>query len=77
MRLIPSVVSPPEVLFSRAFQFHPREAARELRKLATRSRSDGEPRAEVLFRLMRLRLKAVRYGHVDAGRIYAGDDKTP
>jgi hypothetical protein len=73
-RLVANVVSPPEVLFTRAFQFHPREAAAQVRRQAARARTDGVPRAEVLFRLARMRLRAVRYGHVAAEKIYAGDD---
>jgi hypothetical protein len=73
-RLVPNVVSPPEVLFSRARQFHPREAAAELRRHAARARTDGAVRSDTLFRLLRLRLKALRYGHVAAAKIYAGDE---
>lgn len=70
-RLTTSAISPPEVLFTRAFQFHPQEAAEELRQIAARARKAGEPRSETLFRLASLRLKALRYGHVAAARIYA------
>lgn len=70
-RVVANVVSPPELLFTRGFQFHPQEAAPQLRKAALRAREAGEPRQETLFRLMRLRLKALRYGHVDAAKIYA------
>ena len=58
------------LLFSRAFQFHPREARVELKRHAERARKAGEPRAETLFHLLRLRLKAVRYRHVTADKIY-------
>ncbi len=70
-RLVANVVTPPDMLFTRAFQFHPQEAAPAMRKLAQRARADGETRAETLFRLLRLRLKALRYGHVAAAKIYA------
>jgi hypothetical protein len=70
-RVVANVITPPEVLFTRAFQFHPREAASEVRRIAGRSRAQNEPRAETLFRLLRLRLKALRYGHVAAAKIYA------
>jgi hypothetical protein len=70
-RLVANVVTPPEILFTRAFQFHPTDAAQAVRKIAERARAAGEPRAATLFRLMRLRLKATRYGHVAAGKIYA------
>jgi hypothetical protein len=70
-RLVANVVTPPEVLFTRAFQFHPREANSELRRIAYLARTSGEPRATTLFRLARLRLKALRWGHVAAEKIYA------
>lgn len=76
-RLVPNVVSAPELLFTRAFQFHPREAAAEVKRHAEKARKAGTPRAEVLFELARLRLKALRYGHVDAAKIYAGSSTTP
>lgn len=69
-RLIANPVTPPELLFTRAFQFHPREARAELKRQAERARKAGEPRAETLFRLLRLRLKALRYKHVTADKIY-------
>ena len=69
-RLIANPVTPPEILFTRAFQFHPREARSELKRQAERARKAGEPRAETLFRLLRLRLKALRYKHVTADKIY-------
>jgi hypothetical protein len=76
-RLVPNVVSPPELLFTRAFQFHPREAAAEVKRHAERAKKAGTPRSEELFTLARLRLKALRYGHVAAAKIYAGDDTAP
>jgi hypothetical protein len=72
-RVVADIVAPPAVLLTRALQFHPREAAAEIRRLAARARADGEPRAETLFRLQRLRLKALRYGHVAAEKIYSGE----
>jgi len=69
-RLVANVMTPPELLFTRAFQFHPREARTEIKRQAERARKAGEPRAETLFRLMRLRLKALRYKHVTADKIY-------
>ena len=71
-RLVPNVVSPPELNFTRAFQFHPREAGSEVRKLAEKAKKANAPRKEFLFELARLRLKALRYGHVSAAKIYAG-----
>ena len=69
-RLVANPVTPPELLFTRAFQFHPREARSELKRQAERARKAGEPRAETLFRFLRLRLKALRYKHVTADKIY-------
>ncbi len=69
-RLVANVVTPPELLFTRAFQFHPREARAELKRQAERARKAGEPRAETLFRFLRLRLKALRYKHVTPDKIY-------
>lgn len=69
-RLVANVVSPPELLFTRGFQFHPREARNELKRQAERARKAGEARAETLFRFLRLRLKALRYKHVTADKIY-------
>jgi hypothetical protein len=76
-RLVPNVVSAPELLFTRAFQFHPREAAAEVKRYAEKAKKAGTARTEVLFELARLRLKALRYGHVDAAKIYAGSSTTP
>jgi hypothetical protein len=70
VRLVAHPASPPELLFTRAFQFHPREAREAIKKVAERARKAGEPRAETLFHLLRLRLKALRYKHVTADKIY-------
>jgi hypothetical protein len=70
VRLVANVMTPPELLFTRAFQFHPREARVEIKRQAERARRAGEARAETLFRLLRLRLKALRYKHVTADKIY-------
>jgi hypothetical protein len=70
VRLVANVMTPPELLFTRAFQFHPREARVEIKRQAERARKAGEARAETLFRLLRLRLKALRYKHVTADKIY-------
>jgi hypothetical protein len=69
-RLVANVVSPPELLFTRAFQFHPPEARAELKRHAEKARKAGEPHAVTLFRLAHLRLKAVHYKHVTADKIY-------
>jgi hypothetical protein len=70
VRLVANVMTPPELLFTRAFQFHPREARVELKRQAERARKKGEARSETLFRLLRMRLKALRYKHVTADKIY-------
>ncbi|HEX4462788.1 MAG TPA: hypothetical protein VIA18_32670 [Polyangia bacterium] len=70
VRLVANPVTPPQVLFTRAFQFHPREARAELKRHAELARKAGEARAELLFRLLRLHLKALRYQHVAADKIY-------
>jgi hypothetical protein len=72
-RLTANVATPPELLFTRAFQFHPAEAKAELKRQAQAAREAKLPRDEALFRLLRLRLKALRYRHVSADRIYRGD----
>lgn len=69
-RLVANVITPPELLFTRAFQFHPREAHPQIKRLAERARKAGDPRVETLFRLLRLRIKALRYGHIAADKIY-------
>lgn len=76
-RLVANVVSPPQVLFTRSFQFHPREAVAAIKRRAGEARASSEPREQTLFRLLRLRLKALRYGHVAAAKIYAERDETP
>jgi hypothetical protein len=76
-RVVANVVSPPQVLFTRGFQFHPRDAHETIRRHAQSARVAGEARDETLFRLLRLRLKALRYGHVAAAKIYADGDATP
>ena len=70
-RLVANVVDPPTLLFSRGFQFHPRDAARAVERLCAEAHARGETREETLFRLARLRLKVTRYRHVSAERIYA------
>jgi hypothetical protein len=74
-RLVANIVDPPSLLFSRAFQFHPRDAAKEIRKAAERARERGEQREETLFRMARLRLKTTRYQHVSPARIYSADEE--
>jgi hypothetical protein len=71
-RLVANVVDPPMLLFSRAFQFHPREAHGPVTRLCREAHARKEAREETLFRLARLRLKVTRYRHVSAARIYEG-----
>jgi hypothetical protein len=73
-RLVPHIGAPPELLFSRAFQFHPTEAQPALMELAASARRSRQPRLEILFQFMRLRLRALRYRHVPADRIYLGEE---
>jgi hypothetical protein len=72
-RLVADVATPPLLLFTRAFQFHPPEARAELKRHALAARKAKLKRDEALFRLLRLRLKALRYRHVAADKIYAAD----
>lgn len=69
-RILPDPDAPGRLLFSRTFLFHPREACKAVRAHAERARAHGEPPAEVLFRLQRLRLRCTAYRHVPAERIY-------
>ncbi len=73
-RLIADVVSPPELLFGKAMCFHPPIAAAAIRELCATARADGERPSDVLFRLARLRVRALRWAHVSADRIYAQQD---
>jgi hypothetical protein len=73
-RLVPTPQSPPELLFCRAFQFHATEASREIRRLVERARREGQSREELLFLLLRAQLRAFRWAHVPAARIYAAPD---
>jgi hypothetical protein len=70
VRLVANPVTPPQILFTRAFQFHPREARPELKRQAELARKAGEVPSELLFRFLRLHLKALRYQHVAADKIY-------
>jgi hypothetical protein len=74
-RLVADVVSPPSLLFTRAFQFYPAEAHEAILNQAARARREGESRTALLFRLMRLKLKAAQYGHVAAARIYSESEE--
>jgi hypothetical protein len=69
------LVADPEQLYrlllGRAVQFHPREAAPTLIALVKEGRQRGEPRAQLLNHLLRLRLRALAYRHVSPARIYS------
>ena len=70
-RLVADVVSPPALLFGKTMMFHPPIAAPAIRTLCQTARQDGERPSDVLFRLARLRVRALRWAHVSADRIYA------
>lgn len=70
-RLIADVVTPPELLFGKAMCFHPPIAANAIRTICETARREQERPSDVLFRLARLRVRALRWAHVSADRIYA------
>lgn len=75
-RLFTDVESPPDVLLGRIVCVHPREAEPAVRRIAEASHAAGEPRDELLFRLLRLRVRCERYRHVSPLRVYeAGEPK--
>ena len=77
-RLASDVESPPDVLLVRIVCVHPRPAEPAIRKIVAASRASGEAREELLFRLLRLRVRCERYRHVSPARVYeAGEPKTP
>ncbi|HEX2570274.1 MAG TPA: hypothetical protein VH877_11995 [Polyangia bacterium] len=69
-RLVADVEAPPRILFTRSFCFHPREALEIIRQQVVRARRAGERRDDVLFRLLRSRLRCERYRHLSPLRIY-------
>jgi hypothetical protein len=73
-RLVADVESPPAVLLTRTFCFHPREVEQAVRTHVLRSRRAGEPRPTLLFRLLRLRVRCLRYKHVSPARVYLKDE---
>ncbi len=75
-RLVADVTAPPALLFARTFCFHPREAEAGLRHQIEQARRAGESREELLFRLLRLRVRCERYRHVSAARVYSADEPT-
>ncbi|MFO0621696.1 MAG: hypothetical protein U0745_09890 [Polyangia bacterium] len=70
-RLIPDPDRKPTLCFGRALLFHPREAAVAVREQVRLAQLRAEPRASLLSRLLRLRLRCFAYRHVSAERIYA------
>ncbi|HND11109.1 MAG TPA: hypothetical protein PKI49_08050 [Pseudomonadota bacterium] len=70
-RLIPDPDRRPALCFGRALQFHPREAADSVLAQIRLAKQNAEPKAELLSRLARLRLRCFSYRHVPAARIYA------
>jgi len=71
-RIIANVATPPQLLFSRAFQFHPREAAKVIKRRVKVLAAEGASREEILFRFAHLRWKAQRWAHVPAEQVYDG-----
>lgn len=73
-RLVPDPDRPYHLVFSRAMLFHPRSAGPAVLEHAQAGRARREPRAVVLARLQRLRLRSVAYKHVTPLRIYSQKD---
>jgi hypothetical protein len=73
-RLVADVERRPELLLTRTFCFHPREAEEAVRSQIARSRRSHEERTALLFRLLRMRVRCQRYRHVSPARVYLQDD---
>jgi hypothetical protein len=73
-RLVADIISPPLVLFSRALLFYPHEAAEAVRRLAGEAQRAGRRREDICFLMLRLRLKALRYAHLPADKIYVMEE---
>ena len=69
-RLVADFASPPDLVFARTFCFHPREAEEGVRKQIEAARRAGERREQLLFCLLRLRVRCERYRHVAPLRVY-------
>ncbi|MFO0572726.1 MAG: hypothetical protein U1A78_01910 [Polyangia bacterium] len=67
----------PRLVLGRAVLFHPRDAAKAVQDHIARAQRRGEPRTELLARLLRLRLRALAYRHVKPQRIYSQADALP
>jgi hypothetical protein len=76
-RIVPDPERPYRLLFSRAMLFHPRGVGPAITEHARAARARGEPRAAVLARLQRLRLRCAAYKHVPPVRIYTQKDAPP
>lgn len=75
-RLLADAGAPPQLLLLRIACVHPREAEGAIRRHVAQARRAGEPREELLFRLLRLRLRGERYRHVTPARVYeAGEPR--
>jgi hypothetical protein len=73
-RLVADVARPPDLLFTRFFCFHPREAEAGALEQVARARREGAGREALLFKLLRLRVRCERYRHVSPARVYATDE---
>lgn len=69
-RLLADFENPYRLLLGRAVLFHPREAGDAVLAIVAEARRQGESRAGLLARLLRLRLRALAYRHVAPARIY-------
>ncbi len=76
-RVVPDPERPYRLVFSRAMLFHPRGVSAAVLEHARAARARREPRAVVLARLQRLRLRCFAYKHVAPLRIYSQKDAPP
>lgn len=76
-RVVPDPERPYRLVFSRAMLFHPRGVSTAVLEHARAARAHREPRAVVLARLQRLRLRCFAYKHVAPLRIYSQKDAPP
>jgi hypothetical protein len=76
-RILPDPERPYRLVFSRAMLFHPRGVSTAVLEHARAARARREPRAVVLARLQRLRLRCLAYKHVAPLRIYSQKDAPP
>ena len=73
-RVVADIESPPELLLSRILCVHPREAEEAVRAQIDRARAAGKSRTELLFVLLRLRVRCERYQYVAPVRIYTAGE---